>query len=790
MNLQTRGLVVAFLLLVSGLAFLPAAENGYDLWLRYVPIADTALRSQYRLSATHIVTEGTTATITAAADELKRGLDGLLGQTTPKGAAVTMDGAIVAGTPASSALISGLNLELDASPDAYRIVSTTVSGKKAVVIASNGDQGVLYGSFHLLRLLQTNRSIAALAISEKPKIKRRLLNHWDNLAGTIERGYAGNSLWNWGQLPGTLSPRYTDYARACASVGLNGTVVNNVNNSSNGQILSTSYISKLAALAKVFRPYGIRLYISAYFNAPQEIGNLSTSDPLNAQVISWWATKANEIYTAIPDFGGFLVKANSEGQPGPKTYGRTHAEGANCLATALAPHGGVVIWRAFVYDDAVDADRMKRAYLEFKALDGKMKSNVIVQAKNGSFDFQPREPIHPIFGGLTQTHVGMEMQITLEYLGQGVQLVYMGPYWKEVLDFDTYAKGQGSTVGKVIDGSVYSDTMSCIAGVANTGLDQNWCGHQFHQSNWFAFGRLAWNHTLSSDSIAEDWVRMTWGNDAKVVTTATTMMKGSREACVNYMMPLGILGIFYNGHHYGPQPGYNGDATHPDWNSVYWHKADATGLGYNRTSSGGSNYVGQYFPTVRDRFNAIATTPPEFLTTFHHVSWDYVIPSTGRTFWDELCYRYCAGCQYVRGMRNQWSSLSGLVDTERFGQVTTKLQTHETDANTWRTTCLDYFKTFSKKTVVSCDPTEIGQKPVVRKATQITDVPQEIAVYTIQGRLVSVLQFPHGSTVPIIQSRVKRQLGNGMYIIHNRTSSSVNLVSNLSTGSALTVRPK
>lgn len=764
--------VVLFtLLLLLGLAASSMAESGYNLWLRYVPVTDTALRNQYRTFVTQIVVQGTSETLIAAKDELQRGFDGLLDRNTPTASAVTEDGAIVAGTPSSSTLISDLNLTLEESPEAYRLLSTTVSGKKAIVVAAKGDIGVLYGSFHLLRLLQTNQPVAALDTAEKPKISRRLLNHWDNLDGSVERGYSGNSVWNWRQLPGTVSSRYQDYARACASVGINGAVLNNVNNSSNGQLLSADYIAKVAALAKVFRPYGIRVYLSAYFNAPQEIGKLSTSDPLNSQVISWWATKANEIYTAIPDFGGFLVKANSEGQPGPKTYGRTHAQGANCLADALEPHGGVVIWRAFVYDDAIDADRMKRAYIEFKALDGQFRNNVIVQAKNGPFDFQPREPVHPLFGGLTKTHVGMELQITLEYLGQGIQLVYMGPYWKELIDFDTYASGAGSTVGKVIDGSVYNDTMTCIAGVANTGLDSNWCGHQFSQANWFAFGRLAWDHTLSSASIAADWTRMTWGNTPKVVGTVTAMMDSSREACVNYMMPLGIVGIFYHGHHYGPEPGYNVDPSHPDWNSVYWHKADATGLGYNRTSTG-SNLVGQYFSPVRDRFNSIATTPPEYLATFHHVNWNYTIPSTGRTFWDELCYRYCIGCQYVHGMRNSWNSLSGLVDAARFSQVTAKLATHETDANTWRTTCLNYFRTFSGKPITSCNPTAIARQPLIRKTAVVATQVENVAIYTIQGRRVAVVPVPHGSSAVVVQSMVKKRLGQGMYILRTGHSSS------------------
>ncbi len=712
-------------------------ETGNSLWLRYVSLSDTVQRNQARASITQIVVPGTSATLTALRGELQRGCDSLLVQSTPASTSVTADGAVIAGTPASSSLIAGLGLSLDANPEAYLIKSTTVSGKSAIVIASQGEIGALYGAFHLLRLLQTNKPIANLDIAEKPKIRRRLLNHWDNLDGTIERGYAGNSLWKWAELPGTVDPRYTLYARACASVGINGAVLNNVNNSGNAQILSTAYIGKIAALAKALRPYGIRVYVSAYFNAPQQLGGLSTSDPLNVSVISFWAAKADEIYAAIPDFGGFLVKANSEGQPGPKTYGRTHAQGANCLADALAPHGGVVLWRAFVYDDGIDVDRLKRAYLEFKPLDGQFHANVIVQAKNGPYDFQPREPVHPLFGGLSKTHVGMECQITMEYLGQSTHLVYLAPLWKEALDFDTYQNGAGSTVAKVIDGTRDADTLTSISGVANTGNAANWCGHDFLQANWFAFGRLAWSHDQSPGLIAEDWARMTWGNAPEIVATIPAMMAGSREACVNYMMPLGLVGMFHAGDHYGPDPGYNGDTSHIDYNSVYWHKADAAGIGYDRTSSG-SNMVGQYFPTVRDRFNDIATTPPEYLAIFHHVSWSYVIPTTGNTFWKELCLRYCSGTQYVTGMRSQWASLNGRVDAERYAAVSAKLAAHETNANLWRTTCLNYFHAFSNMAIPGCSQVvTLRDQPMAPIPARLL---QPIFLYQASGHLLRI--FP------------------------------------------------
>jgi alpha-glucuronidase len=717
------------------------AENGYDLWLRYVKVSDTTLLSSYKNVFSQIVIQGSSATMTAAGNELINGVQGLLGQTVQKQTVVTADGAIVVGTPSNSSIISGLGLSVDKNREAYSIVSTKSGNFSIIAVASEGETGVLYAVFHLLRLMQTGESLSNLAIHEKPAINRRLFNHWDNIDGTIERGYAGTSLWKWSSLPGTLDRRYTDYARACASIGINGTVLNNVNANSgnNANILTTAYLTKVKALADVFRPYGIRVYLSASFASPQKLGGLSTADPLNASVISWWKSKTDEIYDLIPDFGGFLIKANSEGQPGPKTYNRTHAEGANCLADAIAPHGGVIIWRAFVYDDAVDADRMKRAYKEFKPLDGNFRSNVIVQAKNGPFDFQPREPVHPLFGGLTSTHIGGELQITKEYLGQSIHLVYLAPLWKEVLDFDTYAKGPGSTVAKVLDGSVYNDTLTCIAGVANTGSDSNWCGHHFDQANWYAFGRLAWNHTLTSEEIADEWTKMTWGWNSTVVTTIKKMLAGSREACVNYMGPLGLGGIFKYDGHYGPEPDYNKDATHPDWNSVYWHKADNTGVGYNRTTSG-SDFVSQYFPENKSKFNSISTCANEYLCWFFHVPWGQTL-NTGRTFWNELCYRYFDGANYVETMKNDlWPSLGSFIDTKRYNDVRSKLATHYTDAQTWRDVCTKYFATFSKLPI----PAYIPVKTIKKQPVAVENSAQPIFIFNLQGKLIQKIDpQPH-----------------------------------------------
>jgi len=565
--------------------------------------------------------------------------------------------------------------------------------------------GLLYGSFGLLRLMQTGRSLNDVNVRSKPRIQYRLLNHWDNLDRSVERGYAGKSLWKWDELPATIDQRYRDYARANASLGINGTAVNNVN--ANPVFLTADYIAKLKALADVFRPYGIRLFVSIRFSSPLRatagrrgrrggIGDLETADPLDPDVRRWWKEKVDEIYDAIPDFGGFLVKANSEGMPGPQDYQRSHAEGANMLAEALAPHGGIVMWRAFVYDADVDPDRAKRAYMEFVPLDGQFRENVFVQSKNGPIDFQPREPAHPLFGAMPKTPLMLELQITQEYLGHSKHLVYLAPMWKECLDFDTHAKGQGSYVSQVADGSLHDYAMTGIAGVANTGSDRNWCGHLFAQANWYAYGRLAWDHELSSEAIAEEWIRMTLSRDDRVVETIKSMMMGSREACVNYMTPLGLHHIMQEGFHYGPQPSY-ARAPRLDWTSVYYHRADETGVGFDRSSSG-SNATSQYYPPWRERFDRVETCPEQFLLWFHHVPWDHKVVS-GRTLWEELSHRYVAGVDYVKAMRKTWASLEEDIDPDIFTHVQEKLATQEKDAALWRDTCLGYFQKFSKMPV-------------------------------------------------------------------------------------------
>ncbi|MCI0477815.1 MAG: hypothetical protein L0Y55_16350, partial [Anaerolineales bacterium] len=431
-------------------------------------------------------------------------------------------------------------------------------------------------------------------------------------------------------------------------------------------------------------------YLSPKFTAPQLLGGLRTSAPRDPGVAAWWKNKADEIYRLIPDFGGFQVKANSEGQPGPQDDGANHDDGANMLADALAPHGGILLWRAFVYDVSVDADRANCANKEFVPLDGKFRSNVLVQVKNGPIDFQPREPFHPLFGAMKQTPLALELQITQEYFGQSKHLVYLGGMWKEVLDSNTYANGAGTTVARIVS----EPANSCIIGVANTGTDRNWCGHHFSQANWYAFGRLAWDHTLSAETIADEWIAMTWSNDARVVGALKTMMLGSWEACINYMTPLGLHHLMREHHHYGPDPGFDG-APRADWNSVYYHRADANGLGFDRTHTGSDN-VSMYHSPLREQFDDLRACPKKFLLWFHHVPWNYRM-SSGRTLWEELRQRYDQGIAFVQTMCDMWQSLESQIDRERFEHVSQRLVHQLDNAREWRDVCLEYFGRFANQ---------------------------------------------------------------------------------------------
>ena len=666
------------------------AEDGYELWLRYKKVENPVLAEQYSQQLKNIVIIDDSPTFTAAKSELKMALHGLLGKEVIFDSKPATSGSLIVGKRSSSNLISENTTDSEMKnlgEEGYLIRSTK---SKNIIITGNSDAGILYGVFKFIQLIQQEKEISALNISDSPKIKVRILNHWDNLDRTVERGYAGFSLWDWFRLPDVVDPRYTDYARANASIGINGTVITNVN--ANALILTPVYLEKVAKLADVFRPYGIKIYLTARFSAPIELDKLPTADPLNPEVQQWWNKKAEEIYKYIPDFGGFLVKANSEGQPGPQNYNRNHAEGANLLADAVAPFGGIVMWRAFVYDHNVPDDRAKQAYSEFKPLDGQFRDNVIVQVKNGAIDFQPRESFHPLFGAMEKSNIMMEFQITQEYLGFSTHLVYLAPLFEECLKADTYAKGKGSTVASDIDGTLHGQKLTGIAGVTNIGTDRNWTGHPFGQANWYAFGRLAWNPYLSSEEIADEWIRMTFNSKEEFVKPIREMMLESREICVNYMTPLGLHHIMGWDHHHGPGPWIS--QGRPDWTSVYYHRADSVGIGFNRTTTG-SDAVSQYFKPVAEMFNNIETCPEEFLLWFHHVPWNYKMKS-GKTLWDEMCYRYNDGVISVREMQKTWDSQKENVDQPRFEYVQSLLKIQEKEAVWWRNSCLLYFQTFSK----------------------------------------------------------------------------------------------
>lgn len=669
------------------------AENGYDLWLRYVPVKNKSLLSEYKKQIGSPVVLGSSPTSVIARKELSVALLGLTGSSYLINSSINPSSLFIAGTAQSSNVLSALVTrdELKQIGEEGFIIKAK-PGK--TFITGNTDIAVLYGIFHYLRLLQTNQHVTNLNIVSVPKLKLRMLNHWDNLDRTVERGYAGSSIWDWHRLPGYIDQRYIDYARANASLGINAVVLTNVN--ANALIITPAYLEKVKALADVFRPYGIKIFLTARFSAPIEIGKLKTADPLDNNVQQWWNEKVKEIYSYIPDFGGFLVKANSEGQPGPQDYKRTHADGANMMAKALAPHKGIVIWRAFVYAAENPIDRHKQAYDDFVPLDGKFENNVMVQVKNGAIDFMPREPFHPLFGAMPKTPLMMEFQVTQEYLGQATNWVFLAPLFKEVLDADTYAKGKNSTVAKVIDGSLDHHSLNGMTGVANIGSDINWCGHPMAQANWYALGRLAWNYDLSSDAIADEWLRMTFNNDDAFVKSTKQLMLNSREIMVSYMNPVGLHHIMGTGHHYGPAP-WVSNLGRPEWNPVYYHKADSAGIGFNRTSTG-SKAIEQYFPDARKQWEELSTTDEKYLLWFHHVPWNYKMKS-GRNLWNELCHQYNTGVDSVKWMQREWQKQQTKVDAQRFKEVSMLLDVQLEEAKWWRDACLLYFQTFSKQPI-------------------------------------------------------------------------------------------
>jgi alpha-glucuronidase len=668
---------VIFSFMISMTIYLHA-EDGHNLWLRY--------KSN---GSVNVICKKTSPTLVIAKQELEQGWQG-------------KNGASVALTIIKDKAIKG---------DGFKFGSNSVQ--------ANTELGILYGVYELLRCQQTDQAIQEGIYN--PSYERRLLNHWDNLDGSIERGYAGLSIF-WRNEKDSLTVTEDDkilwqaYARANASIGINGAVLDNVNASP--LVLTTTCLGKVKAIAEVLRPYGMKTYLSVKFSSPSLIGGLITSDPLDPEVIQWWNDKVKEIYTMIPDFGGFLVKANSEGQPGPQNFGRTHADGANMMADALNPFGGIVMWRAFVYETS-GGDRAKQAYSEFMPLDGQFRNNVIIQIKNGPIDFQPREPFSPLFGAMKKTSVMPELQITMEYLGQSIHLVFLAPMWEEFLKSDTYQEGNRSTVARCTDGSIYPQAHTAIAGVSNIGLDANWCGHHFAQANWYAFGRLAWNNRLASETIADEWIKLSFfPRQTDQIKTSNTiqwreqflipvkqMMLRSREAAVDYMMPLGLHHIFAGDHHYGPGPWYAPKGLRPDWTPPYYHQADTNGIGFDRTRTG-SNAVSQYHEPLCSQFNETNTCPEIYLLWFHHLPWNYKMKN-GRTLWDEMCYRYDSGVQQVRLFQKIWDQVQPFIDAQRFTEVQSKLRRHCGDAQKWKDGCLLYFQQFSRRPI----PFEI-ERPV------------------------------------------------------------------------------
>jgi alpha-glucuronidase len=596
-------------------------------------------------------------------------------------------------------------------------VALTIKNDKAIkrdgfwlknnTIEANSEKGILYGVYELLRRQQTGEVGKNEVVN--PSYEFRVLDHWDNPDGSIERGYAGNSIFWRKSDPFTVTDNdrkiWQEYARANASIGINGSVLNNVNASP--LILTTEYLDRVKAIADVLRRYGLKTYLSIKFSSPILLGKLKTADPLDPEVIAWWKNKVREIYSTIPDFGGFLVKASSEGQPGPQDYGRSHADGANVLADALKPYNGIVMWRAFVYNPN-DKDRAKQAYNEFMPLDGLFRDNVIIQVKNGPVDFQPREPFSPLFGAMKKASVMPEFQITQEYLGHSIHLVFLSTMWEECLQSDTYQQGEGSTVARCTDGTIYPQHHTAIAGVSNIGLDANWCGNQFAQANWYAFGRLAWNNALKSEQIADEWLKLTFFDEksskANIVKQSISwekdflapvkkMMLESREAAVNYMMPLGLHHIMSANGHYGPGPWWAPKGMRADWTPPYYHQANTDGIGFDRSTKG-SNAVSQYHEPLSSRFNDPATCPDNLLLWFHHLPWSYKLKD-GRSLWDELCYRYDKGVAEVRNFQKAWDKAEPYVDSTRFSDVQRKLREECINAVLWKDACLQYFQQFS-----------------------------------------------------------------------------------------------
>lgn len=666
---------------------------GYQLWLDYRCLSGD-LKTQWSKALSSVRLIGTGQIVESARSELQRALPELLGTSVKinDGAEKSQEQnpTLVIGTSADllqAGLLPG-SLSEASLQDSLEGWLLHIPADGPICLVSRSDRGILYGVFALLRLMQTGQSVPESDIADAPRLNYRILNHWDNPDGSIERGYAGQSIWQWDELPDTCDTRSTDYARACASVGLNASVLNNVNAAP--EIITAAYLKKVEVIAGELRKWGIQTMLSVSFGSPMILGGLDSADPQDPRVAAWWKQKVDEIYRYIPDFGGFVVKADSEGQPGPYQYGRSHAEGANMLADALKPHKGILIWRAFVYGHG-ETDRHKKAYTDFVPHDGVFRDNAIVQVKNGAIDFMPREPFHPLFGAMPKTNMFMEFQVTQEYLGQGNHVVYLGPMWQEILQFDTYTKGPGSSVGDLLSEGPAGSQLTGMAAVANIGDDKTWCGSHMHPANWYAYGRLAWDYSLDAGKIAKEWIASSFDCPAAEQEIILEIMMDSWEACIDYMTPLGLHHIMREGHHYGPDPAYDA-GKREDWRSTYYHKADSQGLGFDRSRTG-SGAVEQYAAALADKFDSLETCPEEYLLWFHHVPWDYVL-SSGRPLKDELVYRYQRGVQRAEQMRELWISLKDRIDEERWSAVRDKLDIQVKDAHEWQEVCTSYFMQF------------------------------------------------------------------------------------------------
>lgn len=664
-------------------------EAGYDAWLRREPIADAERRAALADWNAVCASEDDLLTATAAA-ELEEALTAMLGQAPQRVDAAAERPCIVLGTfggqPLAAQAFSAAE-QAAVGEEGYRI--RTAGGR--IVVAGATGKGVLYGMFHLLRLLRTGASWRQLDIVERPANGLRMINHWDNVDGTIERGYAGRSIFfDENEIVGDLS-RVRDYARLLASVGLNAVSINNVNvHRVESLFVTDRYLPRIAEIAAIFRTYGVKLFLSVNYAAPIEIGGLSTADPLDEGVRAWWREKTAEVYRHVPDFGGYLVKADSEFRPGPFTYGRDHADGANMLAEALAPFGGIIIWRCFVYNCRQDwrdrkTDRARAAYDHFTQLNGRFLDNVILQVKNGPMDFQVREPVSPLFGAMDRTNMVIEFQIAQEYTGQQRHLCYLIPQWKEALNFDTHARGEGSEVSRVVNGSLFGRRLGGFAAVSNIGNDANWTGHTLAQANWYGYGRLAWNPGLSSEAIADEWTKLTFGMDERVVGAICGMLLRSWGIYESYNAPLGVGWMVKPHHHYGPDvDGYE----YSMWGT--YHFADCHGIGVDRTQATGTGYAGQYFSPNAERYESIETTPDELLLFFHHVPYTHVLKS-GKTVIQHIYDSRFEGAERAAGLVAEWETLRGLVDEARFAQVMGRLEEQAEHAKEWRDVLNTYF---------------------------------------------------------------------------------------------------